>query len=282
MKSIVFLGLLAVACAAPQAPAEPIPILRQESQVNPDGSYQYSYETGNGINAEEQGSLKNVGAEEPALQVQGQFQYPSEEGGNIQLTYVANENGFQPQGAHLPTPPPIPAAIQRALDYLATAPPQPQVLALCVAATNAAVARPWQQAGQVAQVAAKVAAAPAVAAVTAAKVVASAAGDVGATILKSESDVQPDRFGYTFETDNGISASASGALKTVDNIDTLAFTGSYRYVAPDGTNVQFQYVADENGYQPISDLLPTPPPVPEAIQRALEYIAAHPPPPERS
>ncbi|CAK1604193.1 unnamed protein product [Parnassius mnemosyne] len=126
MKTIIALSLLAIATAAPQGPTEPIPIVRQDSQINPDGSYQFSYETGNGISADETGALKNIGAEEPALQVQGQFQYPSEEGGNIQLSYVANENGFQPQGAHLPTSPPIPAAIQRALDYLATAPPQPE------------------------------------------------------------------------------------------------------------------------------------------------------------
>ncbi|XP_075971130.1 larval cuticle protein LCP-17-like [Anticarsia gemmatalis] len=124
MKTIVFLGLLAVALAAPQAPSEPIPILKQESEINPDGSYSYSYETGNGINAEERGSLKDIGAEEPALQVEGQFAYPSDDGTNIQLSYIANENGFQPQGAHIPTPPPIPEAIQRALAYLATAPPQ--------------------------------------------------------------------------------------------------------------------------------------------------------------
>lgn len=117
---------MAVALAAPQGPTEPIPILRQESEVNPDGSYQYAFETGNGIVAEEKGQLKNIGAEEPALEVQGQFQYPSEEGGNIQLTYIANENGYQPQGAHLPTSPPIPEAIQKALAYLATAPPQPE------------------------------------------------------------------------------------------------------------------------------------------------------------
>lgn len=117
---------MAVALAAPQAQTEPIPILKQDSIINPDGSYQYSYETGNGIAADERGALKNIGAEEPALEVEGQFQYPSEEGGNIQLTYIANENGFQPQGAHLPTSPPIPEAIQRALAYLATAPPQPE------------------------------------------------------------------------------------------------------------------------------------------------------------
>ncbi|XP_049865996.1 endocuticle structural glycoprotein SgAbd-8-like [Pectinophora gossypiella] len=126
MKIIILFALVAAAFAAPQSASEPIPILKQESEINPDGSYQWSYETGNGIAAEEKGALKNAGGEEPSLEVQGQFQYPSEEGGNIQLTYIANENGFQPQGAHLPTPPPIPAAIQRALDFLATAPPQPE------------------------------------------------------------------------------------------------------------------------------------------------------------
>lgn len=115
----------AVVVAAPQAPTEPIPILRQDSEVNGDGSYQYSFETGNGISADQKGDLKKVGDVE-ALEVQGQFQYPSEDGSNIQLSYIADENGYQPQGAHLPTSPPIPEAIQRALAYLATAPPQPE------------------------------------------------------------------------------------------------------------------------------------------------------------
>lgn len=118
----------AVAFAAPQAPAEPIPILKQDSQVNGDGSYQYSFETGNGISVDQKGDLKKVGDVE-ALEVQGQFQYPGDDGNNIQLTYTADENGFHPVGSHLPTAPPVPEPIQRALAYLATAPPQSEASA---------------------------------------------------------------------------------------------------------------------------------------------------------
>lgn len=70
--------------------------------------------------------MKDIGAEEPAIQVEGQYQYTADDGSNILVTYVANENGFQPQGAHIPTPPPIPDAILRSLAIIATAPPQQQ------------------------------------------------------------------------------------------------------------------------------------------------------------
>jgi hypothetical protein len=82
-----------------------------------------SYETGNGISAREEGFLKNAGNPETEAQVaQGQFSYTGDDGIPISLTYTADENGFVAQGAHLPTPPPIPPAIQRALEFLATQP----------------------------------------------------------------------------------------------------------------------------------------------------------------
>lgn len=56
--------LLYLVAARPQGQGTtPIPIIRQEQEVNFDGSYKYSYETGNGINADEEGYLKNRGSD---------------------------------------------------------------------------------------------------------------------------------------------------------------------------------------------------------------------------
>lgn len=86
----------------------------------------FSYETENGISAQEQGQLTGgSGKEGPAVAAQGGFQYTSPDGTPIQLQYVADENGFQPQGAHLPVAPPIPPAIARALEWIA-AHPEPE------------------------------------------------------------------------------------------------------------------------------------------------------------
>ncbi|KAH0956620.1 hypothetical protein HN011_005616 [Eciton burchellii] len=120
---IVLCALVAVAVAAPASNTSPIPILRQAlNGPNPDGTYSYSYETANGIQAQEEGHLKNIGTEQEALEAQGSFSYTDNDGQVYQITYVANENGFQPEGAHLPTAPPVPPLIERALRYIAEHP----------------------------------------------------------------------------------------------------------------------------------------------------------------
>jgi len=127
MKSfIVFSALLCVATAQfgrPRVTAsaprgEEVLIIRSESENNGDGTYRYAYETSDGSQAEESGYLKPNGNDDPIQVAQGSFQYYSPEGQLIRLTYIADEGGFQPQGDHLPTPPPIPAEIQKSLDLI--------------------------------------------------------------------------------------------------------------------------------------------------------------------
>ncbi|XP_029162579.1 endocuticle structural glycoprotein SgAbd-4-like [Nylanderia fulva] len=90
---------------------------------NPDGTYSYNYETGNGIQAREEGQLvKTADGKDEALLVQGSFSYPDPDGRLVALSYVADENGFHPAGEHLPVGPPVPSAILKALEYIALHP----------------------------------------------------------------------------------------------------------------------------------------------------------------
>lgn len=75
----------------------------------------HSYATGNGIKAQEQGVLKGNVPEGPGEAVHGSYSYTAPNGQQITVTYTADENGFVPQGAHLPTPPPIPPEILKSL-----------------------------------------------------------------------------------------------------------------------------------------------------------------------
>lgn len=56
--------------------------------------------------------MKNADTEE----VHGSYSYISPEGQHITVNYVADENGFQAAGDHLPTPPPVPKAILESLE----------------------------------------------------------------------------------------------------------------------------------------------------------------------
>ncbi|CAG9864332.1 unnamed protein product [Phyllotreta striolata] len=71
-----------------------------QKELNPDsgdGHYNYSFETENGIKAQEEGSLTEHGPS-----AQGRYSYTSPEGEEITVEYTADANGFLPKGTHLP------------------------------------------------------------------------------------------------------------------------------------------------------------------------------------
>lgn len=78
----------------------------------------YRYETGNNIQAEEQGFLKSVGENQDALVQQGTYTYTAPDGQVITVEYTADEFGFRVKGDHIPTPPPVSPEIQKGLDLI--------------------------------------------------------------------------------------------------------------------------------------------------------------------
>ncbi|ALC43603.1 Lcp65Ag1 [Drosophila busckii] len=99
---IVFVALFALAVAAPAT--QETQVLRSESDVGVD-HYSYGLETSDGTSKQEQGELKNVGTENEAIAVKGSFSFVAGDGQTYTVNYIADENGFQPQGAHLPVAP---------------------------------------------------------------------------------------------------------------------------------------------------------------------------------
>uniref|UniRef100_T1GRH1 Uncharacterized protein n=1 Tax=Megaselia scalaris TaxID=36166 RepID=T1GRH1_MEGSC len=78
-----------------------IPIVNFESNLDEDGRFHYHYESADGTKANQDGYLKQITPEGAGEVMQG-----------------TDENGFQAQGAHIPTPPPIPEPILKALQTL--------------------------------------------------------------------------------------------------------------------------------------------------------------------
>lgn len=97
---------------------------------------------------------------------------------------------------------------------------------------------------------------------------AKAALDRTANTLRFENEVGPESYSYAFETDNGITAEENGVAT-----NGVQAQGGFSYTGDDGQVYSVSYTADERGYQPKGDHLPTPPPIPEEILRSLEQNA---------
>ncbi|EFN85027.1 endocuticle structural glycoprotein SgAbd-4 [Harpegnathos saltator] len=90
------------------------------------GHYSFSYETEGGILQKETGSRKYAGTSDETQLIQGSVQYNAPDGTPIAMSWTADEYGTQVSGTHIPTPPPIPPAIQRALEWISKQPSTPE------------------------------------------------------------------------------------------------------------------------------------------------------------
>jgi len=71
-------------------------------------------------------------------------------------------------------------------------------------------------------------------------------------------------YSFSYETEDGMKRSEAG--KHMESGGMLQ-TGSWEYVGPDGKVYKVEYIADENGFRPTGDHLPTTPALPPALQR---------------
>merc|ERR1712142_460744 len=99
MKSVI------LACLVAEA-------LVDERVDNGDGTFQYNFETSNGVIGSRSGSIGSAGQSN----IQGVFRYPTPEGGFVEVSYTADERGFIPSSDILPTAHPIPAHVYKLLE----------------------------------------------------------------------------------------------------------------------------------------------------------------------
>ncbi|CAG7729691.1 unnamed protein product [Allacma fusca] len=78
--------------------------LHKSSENLGDGNFRWEFETSDGTRAEQTGFLKNPDPinEEGTQVITGSYSYISPEGIPITVSYIADENGFQPIGDHIP------------------------------------------------------------------------------------------------------------------------------------------------------------------------------------
>ncbi|XP_042864641.1 endocuticle structural glycoprotein SgAbd-8-like [Penaeus japonicus] len=99
-------GLLLVAAlgskAAESPYSQPIPILKDDRTQDAYGGYSFDFESGNGIVRQESGKESDGQAKE------GGWSYESPEGVPVEISFVADQGGYRPQGAVIPVPPPLP------------------------------------------------------------------------------------------------------------------------------------------------------------------------------
>merc|ERR1711955_25213 len=116
MKAVIFACLLALGSCRPQNfDEEPIAILRQDNSGVVGAVFQHEFEAENGIIQAKAGAEGSAGQSN----LQGSYSVPLEDGSLGTVTYVADENGYQPQSDLLPVAPALPQHVIQMLEFVA-------------------------------------------------------------------------------------------------------------------------------------------------------------------
>ncbi|XP_064548030.1 larval cuticle protein LCP-17 [Drosophila montana] len=80
---------------------EIVPVLRFETEKDPNGSFKFTYEGGDKSFREESGVVHNAGTDDESLEVSGSYRYIDADGQLVEVHYTAGKNGFVPTGTHI-------------------------------------------------------------------------------------------------------------------------------------------------------------------------------------
>lgn len=112
--AVVFAVVIATAMAAPPkssfaktSSTGDVQVLRNTVNIGEPLPYNFEFEQSDGQKREESAVITNAGAENEAIAVRGSFSFIGDDGQTYTVTYVADENGFQPSAPHLPVAPTV-------------------------------------------------------------------------------------------------------------------------------------------------------------------------------
>ncbi|XP_055913357.1 endocuticle structural protein SgAbd-6-like [Eupeodes corollae] len=105
---LTLIALLALTLTASVTTAAPIDDAKSaiineydNDNIGVDG-YKFSFLTSDGTSRKETAILKNIGTDHESISVEGSVSWVAANGQVYKLTYKADENGYQPEGDHLP------------------------------------------------------------------------------------------------------------------------------------------------------------------------------------
>ncbi|KAI5631972.1 insect cuticle protein domain-containing protein [Phthorimaea operculella] len=183
-------------------------------------SYNFHYTDASGATRTEQGSIKDRGTPQAALDVLGTVRWVDNKGQLYEMTYKAGKRGYRTSIKKI-------VVFSRYLQYkhhrLIMVALKLFVFGMLVAVGLAADADATDK--------------PAV------------------QIVTEITNVRQDGYDFKFETSDGASRQEEAMLITVGDHQGIGIKGSYAYTAPDGQQFQVDYTADEKGYNPIIKIL---------------------------